>query len=94
MGKSVVVAVGDIAVLTCDVSGIPAGTNVKIQWKTATNMAAIVGANSTTYQVSSSANMSDMGVYMCEVTVSDERNNPLVIPITVSVDVTLTVTSK
>ena len=94
MGESVIIAVGDLAVLICNVSDTPAGTSIKIQWKKAVNMEAIIGANSTTYQVSSSANIFDTDVYTCEVTVGDERKNPLVIPITVSVNVTLTVASK
>ena len=59
-----------------------------------TDISAISGANSTTYQVSSSANLSDMGVYTCEVTVSGEGNSPHVISVTGSVNITLTVVSK
>ena len=94
MGKSVFVAVGDVAALTCYVSGAPAGTTISIQWKRATDMSAIPGANSPTFQVSSSANIPDTGVYTCEVTISDEGNSPLVIPTMVSVNFTLTVTSR
>ena len=94
MGKSAIVAVGDIAVLTCIVSGTPDRTTISVKWKRATDMSPIPGANSTTFDVSSSANMFDTGVYTCEVTVRDERNSPLVIPTTVSVNISLTVTSK
>ena len=88
------VAVDDVAVLTCSVSGTPAGTTVRFQWKKAQDMLAIPGTNSTTYQVSSSVTMYDMGLYTCEVTVSDEMNNPHVIPATSSVNITLTINSK
>ena len=46
------------------------------------------------YQVSSSVNVFDAGVYICEVTISDSANNPYVIPGTGSVEVVLTVISK
>ena len=94
VGKSVVVAVGDVAVLTCNVSGNPDGSTVTIQWKRAADMSAIPGANSTIFEISSSANMSNNGVYTCEVTVSNEEKSSLVIPATVSVNITLTVSSK
>ena len=94
VGKSAVVAVGHVAALTCNVLGTPDGTTITIQWKTAADMSAIPGANSTMFEVSSSANMSNTGVYTCEVTVSDEGKSSLVIPATVSVNITLTVTSK
>ena len=94
MGKATFIAVGDVAVLTCSVSGTLPGTTTTIQWKRAADMSAIPGANSTMFQVSSSANMSDTGVYMCEVTISDEAKSPFIIPTTISVNVTLTVTSK
>ena len=93
-GSDVSVAVGDIAVLMCKVSGTPPGTIIKYQWRRAEDMSLIQGGNSTTYRVSSMASISDMGVYTCEVTVHDERNSPLVIPASVSVNITLTVTSK
>ena len=93
-GKSVVVAVGDVAVLTCNVLETPDGTAITIQWKIAADMSAIPGANSTMFEVSSSANMSNAGVYTCEVTVSDEEKHSLVIPATFSVNITLTVSSK
>ena len=38
--------------------------------------------------------VSDAGVYICEVTVSDSTNNPYVIPQSGSLSVTLTITSK
>ena len=51
-------------------------------------------ATSAMYNVSSSVDVFDAGVYICEVTVSDSSNNPYVISGTGSVDVILTVTSK
>ena len=39
-------------------------------------------------------NMSDAGVYICEVTLSDSTNNPYFIPQSGSVNITLTVISK
>ena len=95
-GDAVFVAVGDVAVLTCSVSGTPNGTIISYRWKRAADVSAISGANSTIYmyQVSSSANMSDMGVYTCEVTVTDERNSPHVISATGCINITLTVASK
>ena len=94
MGKSAVVAVGHVAVLTCNVLGTPDGTTATIQWKRAADMSPIPGANSTMLEVSSSANMSDTGVYVCEVTVSDEKKRLLVIPATVTINITLIVSSK
>ena len=38
--------------------------------------------------------VSDAGVYICEVTLSDPTNNPYVIPQSGSMSITLTVTSK
>ena len=53
-------------------------------------------ATSAMYQVSSSVDVSDAGVYICEVTVSDHdsANNPHVISRAGSVNVILTVISK
>ena len=89
------VAVGDVAILTCKVSGTPLVSVIKFQWQWAEDMSVIQGGNSTKYQVFSSlASMSDNGVYTGEVTVHDEGNSPLVIPACVSMNITLTVTSK
>ena len=93
-GSDVYVAVGDVAMLTCKVSGAPPGTIIKCQWRRAEDRSIIQGGSSTTYKVSSVASISDMGVYTCEVTVHDEWNSPLVIPASVSENITLTVTSK
>ena len=90
----VIVSVGDVAVLTCNVSGTPDGTTVIIQWKRAGDVDTIPGANSTTYHVSSSANMSDAGIYTCEVTVHDKSNRPLVIPAFASANITLIIIHK
>ena len=89
-GSDVFAAVDSSAVLTCKVSGNPTGTTINYQWK----MAGMTVATSAMYQVSLSVSVSDAGVYMCEVTVSDAANSPHVISGTNSVDVTLTVTSK
>ena len=51
-------------------------------------------ATSAMYNVSSSVGVSDAGVYICEVAVSDSANNPHVISGSGSLNVTLTVTSK
>ena len=89
-GSDVSATVGSLAVLTCNVSNNPIGTNVTYQWK---REGMLVGT-SAMYQVSSSVGVSDAGVYVCEVTVSDSANNPHVIPGTGSVSVVLTVTGK
>ena len=88
-GSDVFVAVGNPANLTCSVSGNPTGTTINYQWK----RAGMTVATSAKYQVSSSVNVTDAGVYTCEVIVSDTANSPHVIPKTSSVDVALTVTS-
>ena len=93
-GDDVIVAVGDVAVLTCHVSGTPAGTTITFQWKRVEDISVVHGVSSAMYQVSSSASFSDMGVYTCEVTVSDEKKHPLVIPAIVSMNITLSVTGK
>ena len=91
-GSDVSAAVGSPAVLTCNVSGNPAGTTITYQWKRAGST--VPGATSAMYQVSSSVGVSDAGVYTCEATVSDTGNNPHVISGSDLVDVTLYVASK
>ena len=83
-------AVNSSADLTCSVSDNPTGTTITYQWK----RNGMTVATSATYQVSSSVNVSDAGVYTCEATVSDTSNSSHVIPGSGSEDVTLTVTSK
>ena len=89
-GSDVSVIVGSLAILTCSVSNIPIGTTATYQWR----KDGLLLANLAMYQVSSSVNVSDAGVYICEVTVSNSANNSHVISGTGSVNVTLTVTSK
>lgn len=93
-GDAVLVAVGEAAVLICNVSGTPPGTKIYYKWKNATDVVAISGLNATTYEVSSSSSVSDTGFYTCEVTVSDEGDNPLVNSATGSANIKLTVASK
>ena len=90
-GSDVSVIVGSLAVLTCNVSNNPNGTTVTYQWKMDDML---LETTSAMYQVSSSVNISNAGVYTCEATISDSANNPHVISITGSVNVTLTVISK
>ena len=91
-GSDVSVIVGSLAVLVCSVSNNPSGTTITYmyQWK----RDGMLIATSAIYQVSSSVDVSDAGVYICEVTVSDSANDPYVVSGTGSVSVTLTVTSK
>ena len=90
IGNPVSVDVGSPGLLTCSVSNNPSGTTVTYQWK----RDGILLATSKTYQVSSSVDVSDAGVYTCEAIVSASESNPHVIPGTGSVNVTLTVISK
>ena len=89
-GSDVSVIVSSLAVLTCSVSSNPIGTTITYQWK----RDGMLLATSAMYQVSLSAGVSDAGVYICEVTVSDSANNPHVISGTGTVNVILTVISK
>ena len=82
--------VGGPGVLTCSVPNNPNGSNVTYQWKRDGKVLATSG----TYQVSSSVDISDAGVYTCEANVSSSVSSPYVINGTGSVNVTLTVTSK
>ena len=89
-GNPVSADVGSPAFLTCSVSNNPNGTNVTYQWKRDGNLL----ATSAMYQVSSSVNIFDAGVYTCETKVSASVSSPYINPGTGSVNVTLTVTSK
>ena len=92
-GSDVSVIVGSLAELACiAVFYEPSGTIVTYQWKSD----GMLLATSAMYQVSSSVDVSDAGVYICEVTVSDHdsANNPHVISRAGSVNVILTVISK
>ena len=89
-GDPVSADVGNPGVLTCNVSNKPSGTTVTYQWK----RDGMLVATSGTYEVSSSVNVSDAGVYTCEANVSASVSSPHVINGTGSVNTTLTVTSK
>ena len=88
-GNNISAAVGNPAVLTCNVSDNPEGTIVDYQWK----RAGMNLANSTIHQVLS-VSFPDAGVYTCEVTVRALESSPLIISAASSVNITLTVTSK
>ena len=91
-GSDISVIAGSRAILTCSASNIPNGTTVTYQWKR--DGILVYVATSEMYQVSSSVRVSDAGVYICEVTVSDSVNNPHVISGTGSVILRVTVTSE
>ena len=86
--------VGGTASLICNVIDAPSGTSITYQWRK-------VDMSSTSEIISEknglilpSMGVSDAGVYICEVTVSDSANNPYVIYGTGSVNITVTVNSK
>ena len=86
--------VGDGATLVCNVFGAPSGTTITYQWKRADlSSTSQIISETNTVQLSS-VGVSDAGVYICEVTVSDSTNNAHVIPASDSGSNTLTVTSK
>ena len=86
--------VGDVAFLTCNVSSIPPGTTITYQWRRV-DMSPISAQHSMVQVLLLPyVGLSDAGVYICEIIVSDCTNNPFVISETGSVSVTLTVTSK
>ena len=89
-GKPVFADVGDPGVLTCSVFNNPSGTSINYEWKRDGKILAA----SPIYQVSSSVNFFEAGVYTCEAKVSASGGSPYVNPGTGSVNVTLTVTSK
>ena len=75
-------------------TSIAPGTTITYQWKRA-DMSQI----STPYSTVKSlylpyVNVSDAGVYICEVAVSDSTNNPYVIPQSGSLSIAFTVISK
>ena len=80
--------------LICNVTGNPPGTTITYQW-----MRADMSPIPTPYSAAKSLylpylNVSDAGVYICEVAVSDSTDNPYVIAQSGSLSVTLTVISK
>ena len=86
--------VGDVAILVCNVFGAPSGTTITYQWKRADMSSTSQIISETNMIQLPSVDVSDAGVYTCEVTVSDSTNNPHVIPASGSGSNTLTVTSK
>ena len=86
--------VDDLAGLICNVSSIPPGTTITYQWRRV-DMSPI-SAQHLMVQVLllPYVGVSDAGVYICEITISDSTNNPYVISQSGSMNVTLTVTSK
>ena len=93
-GSDISAQIYDAALMICNVANIPAGTTVTYQW-TRADMSPI----SAPFTTASSlffpfVGVSDAGVYICEVTISDSLNDPYVIPQSGSVSITLTVTSK
>ena len=90
IGYPIAADVGSPAVLTCSVSNNPSGTTATYRWKRDGNLLAA----SETYQVSSSVDVFDAGVFTCEANVSASESSPHVISGTGSVNVTLIVTSK
>lgn len=91
-GVDVTATVGNAAPLMCIVSDNPVGTTNSYVWKRP-DMSVVLGATLETYEISP-VNISDAGMYTCEVTVSDQVNNPHVTSGSDSVDMTLTVASK
>ena len=86
--------VDGVTLLTCDVSSIPPGTTITYQWRRA-DMSPISAQYLTVKSLYlSHVGVSDAGVYICDVTVSDSSNNPYVISQSDSLRITLTVTSK
>ena len=94
-GSDVITNVSETPTLTCNVSAIPSKfeTTVRYQWKRP-NMTEITEATSAMYQFSSPVSVSDAGMYVCEVTVSDKGGNSYVIPGIGLVEIALNVTSK
>ena len=93
-GNNVSAEVGNPAVLFCNVTPIPPGTTITYQWRRA-DMSPISAQHSAVKSLYLPyVGVSDAGVYICEVTISDSANNPYVIPQSGSLSVTLTVTSK
>ena len=86
--------VGSSAVLLCNVVNIPVGTTIDYQWRRADMSPISVPSSALSVLYLTYVGVSDAGVYICEVTVSDSLNNPYVIPQSGSVNVTLTVTGK
>ena len=93
-GNNVSAQVNGFAFLTCNVTNNPHGTTITYQWKRVDVLPIsaehlTVGSLYLPY-----VGVSDAGVYICEVNVSDSTHNPYVIPQSGSVTVPLTVTSK
>ena len=92
--NDVSIKVGSPAVLLCNVVNIPNGTIVDYQWRRAdiSSISGIISEENPMHLPY--VGVSDAGVYICEVNVSDPSKNPNVICQSGSVNVTLTVISK
>ena len=86
--------VGDGAILKCFIVGAPSGTTITYQWKRADTSSTSDIISETNMIQLPSVGVTDAGVYVCEVTISDSTDNPHVIPASGSGSNTLSVTSK
>ena len=92
--NDVSIKVDSPAVLLCNVVNIPNGSIVDYQWRKAdiSSVSRILSEENSIYLPY--VNVSDAGVYICEVIISDPSKNPNVICQSGSVNVTLSVISK
>ena len=94
-GNDTIAKVGDSSVLVCSVIGTLSGTDATYQW-TRADMSSLSGnfsENIPMYYLPH-VGVSDAGVYICAVNITDSSNTTSVFSMTGSVNVTLTVTSK
>ena len=92
-GNDISAQVDDPALLQCTVVDIPIGTIVDYLWRRA-DMSSISGVISNQAIYFPYVGVSDAGVYICEVNVSDPTNYPNVTSQSGSVNITFTVTGK
>ena len=93
-GSNISAQIDAIALMTCNVTSIPPGATITYQWRRE-DMSPISTPHLTVESLFlPRVNVSDAGVYICEVTASDSESNPHVISQSVSVNITLTVASK
>ena len=94
IGYDTYAEVGTPAVLICNVVDTPSGTSITYQWRRAdmSSKSEIISENNRI--LFPSVGVSDADVYICEVVVSNDANNPYVIPESGSVNITVTVISK
>ena len=86
--------VGRFAFFTCNVTPIPPRTTITYHWRRA-DMSQISAQHLTVKSLYlPHVGVSDAGVYICDVNISDSTNNPYVISQSGSASVTLTITSK